>query len=89
MKAMDIKSGRFIEIQNGTKVTMKGHCVDWFRESGGYHCADRDYDTPMKEDLALGRGNSWVTGGVSIRSVGPTRYAVWSQIEGVRHASLI
>jgi hypothetical protein len=72
-----------IKEKTGTVVSVKGRYVDWYREPDNYSYDDRDWDTPMKEDL-VGRGydydprNSyWVNGGVSIRSVEPRVYAPW------------
>ena len=57
--------------EDGTRVTMKGHYFDWFRDGSGYsYSADRDFDTPMKEDLAIGRVDYWAGGGVSMRNIG-------------------
>ena len=76
---------------NGTRIILKGRHIDWFADTGCLHPhhSDRDYTTPMKEDLAIRRADfwvagSWVNGGVSVRSIGG---AISDEIAGVLYSS--
>ena len=86
MKALDIKSGRFIEMQDGTKVTIKGCYAAWFAPVTHRHIGETyDYATPRKEDLAkygldgADRNTYWVDGGVSVRPADPHNMIIWDE----------